>query len=200
MSTQRERIPVYLALVHHPVLNRKGDTVTTAVTNLDVHDGCRLSATFGLKRYFLVTPIEEQRSLVTRITSHWITGPGAKRNPKRQMAMSKALPIESLQKACTWIEEHEGLPPLLVGTSARRRDVEHLTYEELKERIHTPQEGSRPILLICGTGWGITEDVQPPINIMLPPIWGGTEYNHLSVRAAMAITIDRLMGESKEVV
>jgi hypothetical protein len=188
------RIPVYMALVHYPVLNRKGETIATAVTNLDVHDGCRMSATYGLDRFFLVTPIEEQQSLVSRITSHWVTGPGAQKNPKRKIAMSKAMAVKSLKEASECIINDHGVPPIVVGTSARRRNAEHTTYEALTAKINAPQDDNTPLLIIFGTGWGITEDIDPPLQLMLPAIWGGTDYNHLSVRAAMAITLDRLLA------
>lgn len=41
--------PLYCALVHHPVRDRGGNAVTTAVTNLDVHDIARTARTYGLR-------------------------------------------------------------------------------------------------------------------------------------------------------
>ena len=38
----------WVALAHHPVLDKDGRIVTTAVTNLDVHDIARAARTFGL--------------------------------------------------------------------------------------------------------------------------------------------------------
>ena len=49
--------PLALALVHHPVVDRRGDEVTTAVTNLDLHDIARTAATFGVDRFYAVTVI-----------------------------------------------------------------------------------------------------------------------------------------------
>lgn len=188
------RVPIYMALVHYPVMNRKGDQIATAITNLDVHDGSRMAATFGLGKYFLVSPIDEQQSLVIRITSHWVTGPGAQKNPKRKLAMSKAHPATDLQAAYDSIKEETGRDPLLVGTSAQRWDSQHISYQDLRQRIHQPEVDDTPILLVFGTGWGLCTDITPSIQLMLPPITGGTDYNHLSVRAAMAIILDRLLG------
>ena len=53
-----------IALVHHPVLDAKGDTVTTAITNLDVHDLARSARTYGCSDYFIVHPITAQRDLI----------------------------------------------------------------------------------------------------------------------------------------
>ena len=58
-----------LALVHHPVLDRGGGTVTTAITNLDLHDMARSARTYGVGDLFIVHPIEAQRLLAERIRS-----------------------------------------------------------------------------------------------------------------------------------
>ena len=72
---------VALALVHHPVLDRQGATVTSAITNLDVHDIARSAMTYGLCAYYVIHPISAQRQLVERIKEHWIEGSGGKRIP-----------------------------------------------------------------------------------------------------------------------
>lgn len=77
------RQPVAVALVHHPVLDRRRDRVTTAVTNLDLHDIARTARTYGVCRYYVVTPVAEQQRLVARIVGHWREGFGAGYNPDR---------------------------------------------------------------------------------------------------------------------
>ncbi len=42
---------IYIGLVHHPVRNRHGETVATAVTNLDIHDIARAARTYGIRGY-----------------------------------------------------------------------------------------------------------------------------------------------------
>ncbi|MCB9637648.1 MAG: RNA methyltransferase [Myxococcales bacterium] len=183
--------PLYMALLHHPVLDQQGEIITTAVTNLDIHDGGRLAATFGLLRYFLVTPIQEQRALVHRVRSHWVEGPGARKKSARHSAMALVEPIEDLQGVCDQIEEREGLRPLLLGTSARALPEQKISYEDAKGKLFQKEQ---PVVLLFGTGWGISRDIQPAIDLYLPPIYGPTEFNHLSVRSAMSITLDRLLG------
>ena len=85
-----------IALVHHPVLDAQGAIVTTAVTNLDVHDLARSARTYGCSDYFVVHPIAAQRELVARICDHWIDGPGGRRsmrtdsnNYKQQGSLTK---------------------------------------------------------------------------------------------------------------
>jgi hypothetical protein len=190
------KAPVYMTMLHYPILDKQGGVISTAVTNLDVHDGGRLCATYNIKRYFLVTPLEEQQALVHRIRGHWVDGPGARKTPTRRIAMEKALPASDLQAVVDLITEEEGQAPLLVGTSARPQETTGIGYNELRGQIW---EGERPILLVFGTGWGIADSVTPALERFLPPILGpGTEYNHLSVRAAIAITIDRLLGRYEE--
>ena len=72
-----------IALIHHPVLDREGAIVTTAMTNLDLHDMSRSARTFGAERFFIVHPIEAQRELALRIVSHWVDGSGRRRIPDR---------------------------------------------------------------------------------------------------------------------
>ncbi len=192
MSEKMYKAPVYMTMLHYPILDKQGGVISTAVTNLDVHDGGRLSATYSIKRYFLVTPLEEQRSLVHRIRSHWVEGPGAKKTPTRRLAMERAVPAVDLQEVVDTITAEEGQAPLLVGTSARPKETMAISYAELRKKAWHREQ---PILLIFGTGWGIADSVTPPIERFLPPILGpGTENNHLSVRAALAITVDRLLG------
>ena len=55
---------LYLSLLHYPVVNKQGETITSAVTNLDLHDIARVSATYGVKAFYAVTPLEDQKALV----------------------------------------------------------------------------------------------------------------------------------------
>jgi len=52
----------------------------------------------------------------------------------------------------------------------------------------------KPYLILFGTGWGMTEELIGKADAVLPPILGENEYNHLSVRSATAIILDRLIG------
>ena len=51
------------------------------------------------------------------------------------------------------------------------------------------------ILLLFGTGWGLTVEVLGQADMVLEPIRGVGDYNHLSVRAAAAVILDRLRAE-----
>jgi tRNA (guanine37-N1)-methyltransferase len=192
LDAERPRAPVYIALVHYPVKDREGNVVTTAVTNLDVHDLSRSSRSFGLDGYFVVTPIEAQRELVGKILEHWIEGSGKQRVPERGVALGLCQPVESIAAASAAIEARHGKPPRLVTTAARlppgRPTVPYATLRGMM------RESDTPWLLLFGTGHGLAPEVLEQVELALPPIRPGV-YNHLSVRAACAIILDRVFGD-----
>ena len=54
---------------------------------------------------------------------------------------------------------------------------------------------NRLVVLIFSTAWGLDQAVIDEADYVLAPISGISDYNHLSVRSAAAITLDRLMGK-----
>lgn len=186
---------IYIALVHHPVLNRAGDVVTTAVTNIDIHDLARAARTYGVSGYFLITPIEQQRAMVSRIAAHWQGTGGESLHPLRADALSLVRVVPTLADAERAITGADGHPPLLVGTSARWHETT-VSYGALRARLNTEREEGAALLLF-GTGWGLTAETLAGCPVVLPPIEaiaGRAGYNHLSVRSAVAIILDRLLG------
>jgi hypothetical protein len=175
-----------LALVHHPVLDRRGDRVTSAVTNLDLHDIARVSKTYGLDRFYVVTPAQEQRRIVERIVGHWTTGFGADYNRHRRDALSLIEIVSSLEEAMEEMQRLTGEEPLPVLTGASRQG---LSFSECRKLA-----SERDLLLVLGTGWGLDPTFFSKGWPVLSAIRGGGEYNHLSVRSAAAIIADRLFG------
>ncbi|HQK80165.1 MAG TPA: RNA methyltransferase [Syntrophales bacterium] len=50
-------------------------------------------------------------------------------------------------------------------------------------------------MLVFGTGWGLADSIVARADCSLPPVRGGSDgYNHLSVRSAVAVVLDRLFG------
>lgn len=180
----------YCALVHHPVIDRAGEDITTSITNLDVHDIARSARTYGLRGYFIVSPIEAQHPVVQRILDHWCEGSGRKRFPERAEALSIVEISLSVEDAIARIEAREGRSPRLVVTSARS-GLDRTSYEAEAARL---AQDPRPTLLLFGTGHGLSDRLLRRADALLEPIQGPTDYNHLSVRAAAAITLDRLFG------
>jgi hypothetical protein len=176
------------ALVHHPVHDRQRAIVTTAITNLDLHDIARSSHTYGLTDYFVVHPIAAQRELAERVRDHWVTGSGARRIPDRSPAMSIVRVVPDIDSVIAAL----GGSVELWTTSAIERE-RTLTYGAARE--HLKSEGP-PVLILFGTGWGLADEVCARADQQLEPIRSprADGYNHLSVRAAAAITFDRLLG------
>jgi len=184
--------PVALALVHHPVRDRSGAIITTAVTNLDVHDIARTARTYDLAAYYLVTPIEAQRVLVERILAHWRDGAGARRVPERSVALSICVVVPTLEAAVEHMAARAGRSPRTFVTGARAPAGKRvLDGAEARSRM-----SEAPSLILFGTGHGLAPETVEAADHVLAPIRSGASYNHLSVRAAVAITLDRLFGES----
>ncbi len=180
-----------VALVHHPVINRKGETIGSAVTNLDLHDIARAGRTYGVDTYWVVTPFAEQRELAKRIVGHWTEGYGGRANPDRRSALAIIRVCDDLDQVLARMTAKWGRRPLVVATCARPGG-QRLGYGELRHRL----AGSEPVLLLFGTAWGLAPRVLDRVDATLPPVSGPTAYNHLSVRSAAAIILDRLLGGS----
>ena len=176
------------ALVHYPVLDRQRAVVTTAITNLDLHDIARSAYTYGLSDYFVVHPIAAQRTLAERVRDHWTTGSGAKRIPDRSPAMGNVRVVSAIADATREL----GGDVEIWTTSAQGRS-DDTTFSDARERLSS--EG-KPVLLVFGTGWGLADEIVEKADRHLEPITSPRPdgYNHLSVRAAAAIMFDRLCG------
>lgn len=179
-----------VALLHYPVLDRNGQVVTTSVTNLDIHDIARSVRTFGLSGYFLVNPASPQHELVGRLLHHWREGWGATYNSKRKEALEVVRLASDLAEVKTLLAQEFGALPRLVLTGARQRPGT-IGCGELLTRLEALTE---PVLFVFGTGWGLTEELFAEADFVLEPIVGTGDYNHLSVRSAVAIYLDRLFG------
>ncbi|WP_147820066.1 tRNA (guanosine(37)-N1)-methyltransferase TrmD [Salidesulfovibrio onnuriiensis] len=185
---------LYLALVHYPVLNKFGEKVAVSLTNLDIHDISRVSRSYNAGGFYAVTPIEDQKALAESLLSHWLTGAGSKANPDRAEALSAVKVVDDIQSAVLDIQSRTGQSPLLAATSAkldrRKNAPAPLTYEWVRKELE-----KQPVLLIFGTGHGLADEVLDRAAGIIRPIRYLDEYNHLSVRSAVTITVDRLLGD-----
>ncbi len=181
---------VFLALLHYPVLDKNGQIVTTAVTNMDIHDIARSACTYGVRRFFVVTPVRALRVLAERIIEHWETGFGSTYNLTRKEALAAVAIEPDLDAALLSTERETGQRPVLVVTSARP-SPEVVRFPALRRDL---KSGDRPHLLVLGTGWGLAPEVMERADLRLEPVAGPTSYNHLSVRSAAAVILDRLLG------
>lgn len=186
--------PVYIALLHHSMVNKRGESVTTAITNLDIHDISRSARTYGARGYYLVNPEEEQQRVANRIMGHWQSRGGFDYNPDRSEAFGQTKVVSWLNDAISDITALEGHAPRVVMTSARTvPGVKSLGFSAMRSEICKSTQAQ---LLVFGTGWGIEEDLLRSADAVLLPIRPNSDsgYLHLSVRAAAAIALDRLLG------
>jgi len=186
------RSKIYVGLVHYPVYNKEGRVVETSVTNLDIHDISRSCRTYDVKEYFLIVPSPAQQMLTKRIISHWTHGVGETYNADRAQAFSRTECVDRVEDAVAKIIEIEGVRPIIITTSAKKGD-DIASFPEISEVIY---ESEKPIFILFGTGWGLIEQVIDMSDYLLEPIRGEAEFNHLSVRSAVAIILDRLLGEN----
>lgn len=186
-----KKFRLHTALVHYPVYNKKHHIITTSLTNLDLHDIARASCTYALSSYYLIQPIDSQRELMSELVEHWRSGFGAKYNPDRKQALDLVSILPSIEDAVSDIENRYGAPPKIIVTSAKLKDS-ITTFRQMRSIM--AEEGG-DYLLLFGTGYGLAEEVLEKASYRLAPIYGREGYNHLSVRSAASIIIDRLLGE-----
>ncbi len=195
VTTLKEENPpffrAYIALIHYPVYNNRLTIINTAFTNLDVHDIARAATTYGIRKYYLVQPNTEQKQLIERVLKHWNGGDGESSNRSRSEALEIVEVKDTLTEAVEDIERIEGRKPAVVVTDARTRD-NMIGYGELRRKMFG--KDSRPYLILFGTGWGLAEEILAGADYTLKPVSGYTAYNHLSVRSAAAVILDRLFS------
>ncbi len=181
---------ISLALLHHPVLDRKGDVVSSAITNLDLHDIARSACCYGLERYYVVHPIAAQRLLVEQVVDHWLTGSGGRRIPDRVIPMQLISVVTDLDQALADFGRGDRVE---VWTTSAGEAAHPLEHGPARKRV---SEGTSPLMLLFGTGWGLAPVVHERADLCLAPIRSlrADGHNHLSVRAAVAILLDRLFG------
>jgi hypothetical protein len=178
-----------VALVHWPVFDRAKKVVCTNVTNFDIHDIARASRTYGAQKYFIVCRVQEQLSFVARVLDHWRIGVGSEYNPKRKTALERV----ELQPTLEDVLKTYAKKPVVVTTSARELGIPRIGFKELRHKMWTEDT---EFLLVFGTGFGLTEDTIRQADLLLEPIRGASadDYRHLSVRSAVSIILDRLLG------
>jgi hypothetical protein len=171
------------------VVNRNGDTIASAITNFDIHDIARAAETYGVKRFYVVTPLEDQQQLIERIVAHWTAGIGSELNPDRRTALKNVTVMASVEDACEQITKQSGCKPVTVVTCAKEYEG-RVSYAKMRDML----AAGTPYLLLMGTAWGFPADFILAADYILEPVKGNTPYNHLSVRSAASIIMDRLLG------
>lgn len=164
--------------------------MATSLTNLEIHDMARTCMTFGIDLCYIVSPLARQREIAEKLVHHWIHGYGATYNPARGEALRKVRIRTDIDR----VVEDFGVDrkPFIVGTSSRVREGKMMSYGDFHDFA---MQGQQPALVLFGTGWGLTEEVVDRCDRMLEPISGAGDYNHLSLRVALGIIMDRIFSE-----
>lgn len=193
MDKGSENPAFYVALIHHPVVNKKGAAVGSALTTIDLHDIARASKTFGAAAFYVVTPYEDQARLAKEVIEHWTQGAGGKINPYRKEALELIRLAGTFEEARKDIEEKDQRQVVSAATSARNIPgaVDMVSF---KKKLETDPASH---LLVFGTAWGLTQEMIDACDLVLEPIEGIGDYNHLSVRSAVSIYLDRLINSSR---
>ncbi len=201
----------YVALMHSDVLvpapeeldseNNKNNsknnnrvTGDSSVTSIDIHDIARSAKTYGLSGYFVVTRLLDQQKIVNTLLDFWKTGSGVTYNASRHQAVKEVELAENLDSVIAKIESVENKKPVIIVTSAKDiGDGKKITYYD-QEVVWALD---RPVLFLLGTARGLSPQLVEKADFALLPIYGFSEFNHLSVRSAAAVIFDRWLGISR---
>jgi tRNA (guanine37-N1)-methyltransferase len=188
----------YVALMHTDVL--VGDNVpgNTSVTSIDIHDIARSGATYGIKNYYVVTPLIDQQKIVSKMLHFWKEGYGQEYNPQRFDAVKSVHLKGSFDSVTQEIRQIEGKDPIIIATSAKKHSfleqeknlIQQISYFD-QSRVWSQD---RPVLFLFGTGQGLMEELISKCDFILNPVEGFSKFNHLSVRSAVAVILDRWLG------
>jgi hypothetical protein len=167
------------------VRNRAGEEIAASVNEYDWFDASRLALSYPVRRLFLVQPVAAQQAVARRLIAH---GLAPDRDAEQQGVFDRAALVDSVEAAVVAVTA-EASAPLVVATTARRMP-DAVSYAEVRARIAKGE----PVLVLFGKAWGLADGVIASADVRLEPVDGGTGFNHLSVRSAMAIVVDRLLG------
>ena len=188
LPRQRRSRHLYLALLHSPVLNKQKQVTSVSLTNLDIHDIARVCCSYGLGGYFCVTPIQDQQNLARRLLEHWQLGNGREANPDRVRAINTVRIAADLNECLAQIRDWTGIEPCVLATSAKVQGGTSLS----RVRVLLKDQ---PVLLLFGTGSGLAPQVFDQVDGTVRPLRFLDSYNHLAVRSAVSITVDRILGD-----
>lgn len=198
IALAKRYIPHHYAILMHDQVNLPDGTVgTSSVTSIDIHDIARSSTTYGIKKYFIVTPLVDQQKIIAKLLNFWQTTIGIEYNGNRHEALKNVRLVSSFDEAVAQIREEEQKEPLIIATAAKKyQHPSRITYHE-QEKVWAHK---RPVAFVFGTARGLSVPFLDACDYLLAPIEGFSEFNHLSVRSAAAIIFDRWLGINKVII
>jgi hypothetical protein len=189
MALLRRRI--FLVLRHDQVLARNGECLEASITQVDLHDFSRLCQTFDLGGFFCVSALPSQHQISRHILAYWREGPGKEYNPDRNQALTQLRLCSNFEEVVAMVTDSCQAPPFILGTSAQDQGEKTVDFDRVPAMM---ADSGRPLLVLFGTSWGLSQRQLQRCDGVLPPVVGPTAYNHLSVRCAAAILTDRLLA------
>ena len=184
---------VFIALLHFPAMDREGNLIITSFTTMDLHDIARPARAYEINAFYIVQPVDAQRLVIRRQIDYWLSEEGKRANPTRHDIVKMVKLKYTFEEVVEEITELRGRKPIVVGTDARDYPGT-ISYRELAERISRREED---FLIVFGTGYGIPPDMMRTFDLILEPVRGAGEWNHLSVRNAVAVILDRLLSSNR---
>jgi hypothetical protein len=178
-------------------VNRNHEVIASAVTNLDLHDLARLTCTYDLPACYIVTPLKDQQDLVRQLIAHWCTGVGKQLHPQRGQALERLRLVDDISQVLQGIRAEWGESPVVWASSAQAQPSALSHGEARRQLQHAAFGSSSPRLLLLGTAWGLAPKVLAGVDAVVAAIPGFSGYNHLSVRCAAAILVDRLLDSER---
>jgi tRNA (guanine37-N1)-methyltransferase len=163
-------------------MDKNGAEIATAITNLDLHDLARVCLTYGINTLYIVHPNDAQLEFAKKITDHWLQGYGSEYNPIRKRAFEAITLVKDIED----VKRRTGAR--MVGTSAKRSEG-CISWADAKLLA-----SASDVCLVFGTGWGIAPRQLQALDAVIEPIEAGSGFNHLSVRSAVSIAVDRIVG------
>ncbi len=185
----------YIAFMHTDIVIKGGRVGNSSITSIDIHDIARSGSTYGVEKTFVVSALKDQHEIMNMFLKFWKSPEGERYNPNRYEAISRITPAESFDETVKKIEELEGKKPIIIATSAKLHDERKTIDYYSQGRVWSEE---RPVLLVFGTGQGLSDGFLEKCDYILCPVNGMTDFNHLSVRSAAAIVLDRWMGVNEE--
>lgn len=184
---------VFIALLHYPAMDKEEKIIVTSFTTMDLHDIARPARAYEINRFYIVQPIDAQRIVIKRQINYWLSEEGKRSNPTRYEIVQLVRLAYTLDEVIEDIEKERGKRPIIVGTDARTYP-NTVKYSWLNREI---EKRDRDWLIVFGTGYGIPPDMMNTFDYILEPIYGAGDWNHLSVRNAVAIILDRLFSRNR---
>src|SRR4051812_5781436 len=151
----------HLALVHHPVVDRAGTVITTALTNFDIHDLARSAMTYGLAALHLITPVTSQRDKAEHIARLWM---GDDQGEHRARALELVRTADAIDTVIATLTADHKRPPVVVATSAKPSSFPGLPRRHPLELVAEAALDPSPLLILLGSGWGLADALIPSVS------------------------------------